>query len=263
MKLRASRVSALWTLVFSLAIGTAAFVFAVLNEAGQRFEATVLEAADFRAAPPGPLMFVSNTTVIVALIVVTIVALIRWGIARAVRVFIAPALALLLSQLLKLTVLERPPLWEVDAANTFPSGHMTVFAVLAGAAIWAVPPSWRGFMSVLSWLVLSLVGIQILAYGWHRPSDVIGAVALSLASFALIAWAAPLSESRVGNHVTPRLSRSLLSVFLTLSLIVAVGALIVGMILSNGRILLFAGQAGAVAVCAFFSRAAIGLTRVR
>ena len=263
MKLRASRVRALWTTLIALGIGTASYVLAVLNETGQRLEASALSAARFTYTPDGPLMLVSNTSVIVALIVIFVLALIRWGLARAVRVFLAPALALLLSQILKLAVLERPPLWEVDAVNTFPSGHATVYAVLIGALIWALPPSFRGFMSVFGTALLGFVTVQILYYGWHRPSDVIGALALSLASFGLIAWIAPLTEKNIGTKVQPRLSRKFLKWLVFMGTTVAFIAAIVGLVSGNGTSWLVAGGSLALAVCAYFSREVLTLTIVR
>lgn len=263
MKLRGSRVRALWTTVIALIVGTTAYVLAVLNETGQRLEASVLSAASFDYTPAGPLMLVSNTSVIIALIVAVILALIRWGMGRAVVVFVAPALALLLSQVLKLAVLERPPLWEVDAVNTFPSGHVTVYAVLIGALIWAVPPSFRGFMSVFGTALLGLVTLQILAYGWHRPSDVVGAIALTLASFGLVAWVAPLREKSIGAKVQPRLSRKLLKLLVVLGVAVAAVAAFVGLVTDNGSAWLVAGESAALAGCAFCNREILSLTIVR
>lgn len=263
MKLRASRVRAVITIIIATAVGAAAFVLAVLNETGQKLEASVLQAADFEYTPSGPLMLVSNTSVAIGLVCVTGLALLRWGIGQAARVFIGTALALLLSQVLKLRVLERPPLWESDATNTFPSGHVTVYAAILGALIWAAPPAFRGFMSVFGTGLLALVAYQVVQHGWHRPSDVVGAIALTLVSFGLVAWIAPVNENSLGAKVHPRLAKKLLKIVVLLSLIAAVITGAIGFVTQQTGLWFFAGQAATLAGCAFCNREMISLTVVR
>ena len=264
MTSRGSRVSSALTLLLAGAIGVAAYVLGVLSATGQRLENRVLDAADFSLAPPGPLEYVSNTSVIIALGVCCLIAWVRWGVGRAIQIFLAAVLAIVLSQLLKLSVLDRPALVDVDAANSFPSGHATVFAALLAAAVWAVPPSLRGFMSVLWTGILSFAGVQILAYGWHRPSDVIGAMALVMASFALCAWIRPLRERRTETRVSSRLSRGVLRFVVLIGVSVAVVAFtfgLAGAADAGDRAMLFAGEASVVAMAAFLGLRMHALTR--
>jgi len=72
----------------------------------------------------------------------------------------------------------RPELLDLDAQNTFPSGHMAVFAVLVAALLWAVPRTARAVLAVLGAGLLGVVSWQLLEFGWHRPSDLLGAQAL-------------------------------------------------------------------------------------
>lgn len=171
--------------------GVASYVFAVQSTVGQAAEATVLGAAQFTTDPPAPLNLVSAPATLVALILIGGVALAAHGMRRAALATIAPAIAIFASQILKLQILDRPGLFELDAPNTFPSGHMTVFAALLGGILIAVPLRFRGFFAVAGALLLSSVSWQLLAFGWHRPSDIIGSLALTVAVFALAIMLAP------------------------------------------------------------------------
>ncbi|WP_241095593.1 MULTISPECIES: phosphatase PAP2 family protein [unclassified Leucobacter] len=171
--------------------GAGAYVLAVQSTIGQAAEASALGAATFSTDPPAPLNLVSAPAALVALILVGGVALAAHGMRRAALATLAPGAAILASQILKLRVLDRPGLFELDAPNTFPSGHMTVFAALLGGLILAVPTRLRGLVAVIGAFVLSAASWQLLAYGWHRPSDIIGALALTIAVFAVATLLAP------------------------------------------------------------------------
>lgn len=171
----------------ALAVGVLAYVLGVGSFLGQQAEASVLEASDFTTNPPAPLSLVSIYTVIVALVVIALIAAITHGVGRALTISVVSVVAVLTAQLLKRSWLERPELFEFDAPNTFPSGHMTVFGVVAAGLIWAVPRSSRGIVALLGFALVSVVSWQLLEYGWHRPSDVLGAQALVLLAFSLAA----------------------------------------------------------------------------
>lgn len=180
-----SRKRALLYATFSALLGALAYWLGVGSFLGQRAEASVLEASAFNANPPAPLSLVSVTSTLIALGIIALIALWAHGVLRSVIVLLSAALALVGSQLLKENWLERPQLFEFDAANTFPSGHMTVFAVVGASLIWAVPKVARAGVTVVVALLMATVSWQLLEYGWHRPSDVIGAQALVLVLFAL------------------------------------------------------------------------------
>ncbi len=190
------RIRALLTAIGSLLVGGLAYLLGVGSFLGQRAEASVLEASDFTANPPAPLSLVSPFTVVVSLVVIGLIALWAHGIWRALLILSASSVALIASQLLKESWLERPQLVELDALNTFPSGHMTVFAVLAAGIIWALPRGARSVAAIMSALVLAVVAWQLLEYGWHRPSDLLGAQALALSAFSIAAWLGPRSSRR-------------------------------------------------------------------
>lgn len=107
----------------------------------------------------------------------------------------------LTTQLLKPFLSRLDPL-EAEASRipgTFPSGHATVAMSLALAAVLVSPPGLRLLVAVTGAGYALLVGVALLALGWHYPSDVAGgylvaaiwaALALLLVS-ALPARAAP------------------------------------------------------------------------
>jgi len=72
--------------------------------------------------------------------------------------------------------------------ETFPSGHATVAMSLALAAVLVSPPGLRLLVALIGAGYALLVGIALLALGWHYPSDVAGGylVASIWASLALL-----------------------------------------------------------------------------
>ncbi|WP_458812687.1 phosphatase PAP2 family protein [Leucobacter sp. HY1908] len=186
---------ALWFTIFWAALGVGSYVLGVRNELGQRAEESVLDAAEFTTSPPPPLNLVSIPSVAVALIVVGVIALAVHGVRRAIVVTVVPACAIIASQLLKQQLLTRPALFELDLPNTFPSGHMTVFMALMAGLIWAVPARGRAIVALGSTALLGAVGWQLLAFGWHRPSDVFGGVALGALAFSLVCLLKPVTAS--------------------------------------------------------------------
>ncbi|MBT1035008.1 phosphatase PAP2 family protein [Canibacter sp. lx-45] len=171
--------------VFACALGVLAFVFGVQSTTGQFAEAKALAASTLNYHPGPPLSLLSPAFVFVTVAILVLLAAALWGFGRAVVIGSASFVAVVVSQLLKLVVLERPSLWEFDAHNTFPSGHMTAFTVLALGVIMVVPKHVRAIMSVCMAALLCYVAMQLLSAGWHRPSDVIGGSMLALASYGV------------------------------------------------------------------------------
>jgi membrane-associated phospholipid phosphatase len=81
------------------------------------------------------------------------------------------------SELLKHVVLTRPSLtYGVLNHNTFPSGHTTVAFAVGVAATLVAPARWRRPVAAGAFLFGSAIGVATVAAGWHRPSDVVGAL---------------------------------------------------------------------------------------
>ncbi len=94
--------------------------------------------------------------------------------------------AVLTTEVLKLHLLERPSFSGVagSANNSFPSGHATIGMVLALGIVMVAPSALRRVAAVAGSVLAAVFGTAVMASGWHRPSDVVGAYAVALAWFA-------------------------------------------------------------------------------
>jgi membrane-associated phospholipid phosphatase len=105
----------------------------------------------------------------------------------------------LTTQLLKNELLTRPDLGLSAAQlNSLPSGHTTVAASVAAAALLVCPVDWRAGVALAGAAYTCLTGWATMIGGWHRASDVIAAV-LVVATWLLLAQAA--LGGRSGNRV--------------------------------------------------------------
>lgn len=261
MKQVSGRRRALWFVIFWAAVGVGSFVLGVQNELGQRAENFALDAAEFTTSPPPPLNLVSVPAVAVALIIVGVIALAVHGLRRAIVVTVVPALAIIASQLLKQQWLTRPALFELDLPNTFPSGHITVFTVLTAGLIWAVPARSRALVTLGCAALLGAAGWQLLAFGWHRPSDVFGGVALGALAFSLACFLKPVTVN--GRAVLGRT----VSVGLAMSGWILLGGAAVLMLVAwagdNAGLMLSAGEFGSLGFSALASRTLLLLSTPR
>lgn len=246
----------------ALVLGVSSYVIGVRSALGQQAEASVLGQAEFTTNPPAPLNLVSITSVALAIAILGLLALAVHGLRRALVVALSTAAAIGASQLLKLQFLDRPELFELDAPNTFPSGHMTVFAALAAAAIYAVPSSWRSIVGLLGALLLGVVAWQLIAYGWHRPSDVLGALALTVLMFAVATLVSPSSSAPRAAFGLP--VRAILLLGAGGAFVLALVALSIAA-LSEGSagMMLLAGEAGVVSASTLCALVLISLSAQR
>lgn len=245
-----ARGRALLSALFWIAVGVVSYTVGVGSALGQRTEEHVLDAAEFTTDPPPPLNLVSELSIVAALALIGLVALAAYGWRRALGVTALSLAAIAASQLLKLWLLPRPQLIEYDAPNTFPSGHMTVFTVVVAALVWAVPPRLRALAATGGAVLLSIVGWQLLAYAWHRPSDVYGAIALGAAAFALAAFLRPLTAGKGRRSRMPFVMFMSASLLLFASLVM----LAVAVASDNASALLVSGQLGAIGAATLASR---------
>lgn len=255
------RMRALWLVIFWAVVGVSAYMLGVRNEFGQRAEDSVLNAAKFTTTPPPPLNLVSIPSVAVALLIIGAIALAVHGIRRAFGVTVIAALGIVASQLLKQQLLTRPALFNLDMPNTFPSGHITVFMVLTAALIWAVPARGRALVTLGCAALLGAAGWQLLAFGWHRPSDVFGGVALGVVAFSLACLIKPISFSG-----TAMLGRTVSAGLLMCGWIILVGAGVLALVAwsgSNADLMLSAGEFGCVGISALATRAILMLSTPR
>jgi len=132
------------------------------------------------------LSVVSVPFLLIAVVAVVAVALARrqWGdAARAVVIVVG---ANLVTQVFKKMV-ERPDLAGMPSLdNSLPSGHTTVAASVSAVALLVAPRAARPLVALLGGAYTAATAIATMSLGWHRPSDVIAAIAVVTAWTLLI-----------------------------------------------------------------------------
>lgn len=174
--------------------------FFVATATGQWLDQVAASSADLGQGLLWPavrpvLDVVSVGFVVVALLAVTLVAALRrrWALALWAAVLVGGANVA--TQLLKV-VLDRPHLDVTYVlANSLPSGHTTVAASVAAALLLVVPRRGRPWAAVLGAGYAAATGVSTLVGQWHRPSDVVAAVAVVLGWVGLVTAAAALAGS--------------------------------------------------------------------
>ena len=121
-------------------------------------------------------------------------AIVRGRVRLAVAALVVIVGANVTTQLLKEVVLERSAL-DVIAPNSLPSGHTTVVASAVGALLLVAPRALRLPVVVPGAFAVTVTGASTVVAGWHRPADIVAALAVCLA------WTA------VGSHRRRRVAR--------------------------------------------------------
>ncbi len=122
-----------------------------------------------------------------ALLMAVVVALLRRRAREAVGAVFLMAGANLATQVLKHLLLDRPNLGVTYAlSNSFPSGHTTAAATLVAVLVLVTPRRWRAVVLLVGGLYPLLCGWGTLVDGWHRPSDVLSALAVVGAWYFLV-----------------------------------------------------------------------------
>lgn len=159
-----------------------AVVFAVTAGTGPltRLDVTavhVLSAGGQPSGRPYLLWVVSVPSLLVCAVIVLVIAVRRRRGVDGVRAVALLAAANVLGQVLKKLVLVREPTL-LSLHNTYPSGHMIAFASVAVALGMVLPAAVHRVYWVIAGIVLAVVAIELVHYGWHRPSDVLGSLLL-------------------------------------------------------------------------------------
>lgn len=183
---------------------TTAYVVGVQTLSGQSVEERVLDISVY-AEHSALLGLVSVPSVAIACILVTAIGLIRRKWADAATAAGIMVVSNVLGQLLKYELLDRPAL-IIDAINTFPSGHTIVFTSTLLALLLVLPRPVRLIVMPFAALVISVVGVQLLLFGWHRPSDVLGGICLVVAVAGIlnlirVLASRPVSERAISGFV--------------------------------------------------------------
>lgn len=127
----------------------------------------------------------------------------RWRLALVAGASISGAV--ITTEIFKLQLLTRPDLDGIAGIeeNSFPSGHATIGMALALGLVMVSPHRWR-WLSTLAALAVSMTfGVGVLATGWHRPSDTVGAFLVCVIWFglgtAILLWWRGSGDDDMGN----------------------------------------------------------------
>ncbi|HEY4280094.1 MAG TPA: phosphatase PAP2 family protein [Conexibacter sp.] len=244
--MRSARPLPLVLLALASAGGVAAtYELLVRTSHGQRldqgaFDGRALATATAHDAAQHLLTTISVGTLVIAVAVLVVQALLRRRIGLALAAGTVLGGSIVTTQVLK-DVLLRPDLvvdgrlWE----NSFPSGHATIAFAIGVAATLVAPATVRKPVAFLAVLYGAAVGIAVVAAGWHRPSDVAGAFFVVTGWAAVIALVGARSVRRRGDTSSWRRASPARGSVL-------VGALLVGAGYLATLAFAAAGRAGAV-----------------
>ncbi|GAA2802513.1 phosphatase PAP2 family protein [Crossiella cryophila] len=179
--------AAAWRIALSVPLFLFAFIATYLQfvrtREGQRWENEVLAAGGrgtgwLRDRNSGLLEVMDDRPLLIGAVVgVILVALVgrRWwaGLAAVVGM----GLTVAASQVLKLSLLERPRLQTgpLPSHNSFPSGHVSLAMALVLALLVVLPSRLRVLAAVPGALWVASVSTATMEAGWHRLSDTLGA----------------------------------------------------------------------------------------
>lgn len=187
---RDTTVAAVATVLASVATLALLVRFALNSDRGQQWDdsamRTVIAGRDAQLTLLSVLGYVSIGAILAVALACAVVALLR----GQPRIGAAAAAVLvganLTTQILKESVLERPDL-GLGTLNSLPSGHTTVVASAVGAALLVAPGVLRPAVAVAGGFAATLTGASTVVAGWHRPADVMAALAISLLWTAVVA----------------------------------------------------------------------------
>jgi len=179
------RAAATAVLVLSAVGFATVYAIGVLTRPGQIVENRALDASTFLTRPGGLLSLVSAVNVAIALAALVVLGLALRRPRATVRAVGVVVITTALSQLLKNGLLARPDYLGDVAANTLPSGHTVVYAAVLFGLLVILPPKPRTVAAVVVSVLLGVVVFQLLAFGWHRASDVVAGLLLVTGVMAL------------------------------------------------------------------------------
>lgn len=172
-------------------------VVALHTGVGQRVDEramrTVVAGRETELAVLSVLGRVSIGTILAVSVICVMLAILRGRVRLAVAALVVIAGSNVTTQLLKEVVLERSQL-DVIAPNSLPSGHTTVVAGAVGAMLLVSPRALRLLVVVAGAFAVMLTGASTIVAGWHRPADIVAALAVCLA------WTAAGAIMAGGSH---------------------------------------------------------------
>lgn len=182
----------LWALL-GASVAAVAFLVLVRIHFGQRVDFSVFEgrkwtSLDLRRFTAAVVRVETPSVVLVTTAASAVVAQRKRGAVAAVGVVTGVAAAMFLARVLKAGLPRDDQLdgtW-VAIQNTYPSGHMAVLATAVLIAVAVSPPNRRPLVAALAVGSVCAQVIGLAASGWHRPSDLIGALGVAVAVGAVV-----------------------------------------------------------------------------
>lgn len=172
----------------SLAGFLALYYVFVRTHRGQRLDQTALDhvggsSAGLRVADL--LQYVTIGALALVVIVAGYVAVVhrRWAFTGGAVALVAGAMAT--TEIMKHHVLDRPS-YGYGYSNSLPSGHTTIVASLALAGLLVIPRKGRWIVGLAGSVGIAITGVGTVVAGWHRPSDVVAALAVTFGWGALV-----------------------------------------------------------------------------
>jgi hypothetical protein len=186
-----------WTAaVGSVGVLVATAAVALRTDAGQRLDqwgmTTVVAGRDAEVTVLSLLGRVSIGAVLAVAAVCVALAFARGHARLAVAALVVIAGANLTTQVLKL-LLQRSA-FDIISPNSLPSGHTTVVASAVGALLLVAPRALRLAVAVSGAFAATITGTSTVVAGWHRPADIVAALAVC------VAWTAVGSLVVGGSH---------------------------------------------------------------
>lgn len=191
----------------SAVLALSLYIVFVRTPIGQRWDdraylGSLLASLEARQRITSILHEIRISTIVLMVILLLVIGLLRRRFATAVITAVAFGGAVLSAEILK-RVLHRPDLAPdmnslINESNidTFPSGHATIATAFALGLL--IVSSLRARLWIATFGMLWAAGISTAALiaGWHRPSDVMGGIALAT---AWLAAATALTTGRFGR----------------------------------------------------------------
>lgn len=201
----AARARTLWATAAAAALGViVVYLVFVCTRWGQEVDDLALEgraAVSLRATQRTDRLLGTVTEESLFLLggAIVLIALARRRVWLAVAVGVAMSGAVLTTEVLKLEILGRPMFTDVQGLNhnSYPSGHATIGMVLSLGLVMVAPRRRRWLAAIAAGVVSAAFGTAVLASGWHRPSDSIGAALVALAWFAGVTAVLTARRARV------------------------------------------------------------------
>jgi len=170
----------------------ALYQVAVRTTLGQQIDTIVMRGADVHHAQVTEVLERTlNNTSLASLVLVCLFAAVFGVVRRRLDLALGAALlvigANLTTQLIK-TQVPRPDLDGSAMPNSFPSGHTTAAASVAFAVILVLPQALRGMVALVGFTYVAVIAVATVWAEWHRPSDTVAALLVTLAwgAFAVL-----------------------------------------------------------------------------